>query len=129
MLREAVELAPLPAATAPSAPKTPEREAQAASGSPRWLSWTLTGLAAGAAVTTGAALVARNQHASRWNSPACLENGRRRGEVCADELDAGKNAERLAYGSGIASVLLTAGALFSWTWRAPETPNVRLAWS
>jgi len=130
VLRESVELTPVPAAAAPSAPgAVAGGQAPAASGSPTWLSWTLTGLATGAAVTTGVALAVRNQHASRWNSPACLESGRRRGEVCAAELDAGKSAERLAYGGGIASVLLAAGAVLSWTWWAPETPDAGLAWT
>lgn len=121
LLREAVELTPL--APSPNADAVASVPAARADGSPRWLSWTLSGLAAGAAVTTAVAFAVRNQHAARWNSSACLEGGRRRGEVCPDELSAGRDAERVAYVSGIGAVLLAAGAVLSWTLEAPEEPD------
>jgi hypothetical protein len=122
---EGVELTPLvprPSADAGGA-VAPERSG----GSPRWLSWTLSGLAGGAALTSAVALGVRNQHAARWNSVACLEQGRRRGEVCPAELDAGRDAERVAAVSGVAAVLLAAGAVVSWTLEAPGEPDVALA--
>jgi tetratricopeptide (TPR) repeat protein len=118
--REAGVLAPLappPIAHSGAAPAAP------AGGSPRWLSWTLSGLGAGAALTTVVAFGVRNQHAARWNSSACLESGRRRGEVCPDQWAAGKAAERVAYVSGIGTALLAAGAVVSWTLGAPEAPQ------
>jgi tetratricopeptide (TPR) repeat protein len=125
VLRESVELTPL--APSPSVnPGVTVLEPRAA-GSPRWLSWTLSGLAAGAALTTAVAWGVRDQHAARWNSSACLEGGRRRGEVCPDELEAGRDAERVAYASGFATVLLAAGAVLSWTLDAPaESDQVAL---
>lgn len=116
-LRESVELAPqanaAPIAAADAAPSS-------ALSAPRWLSWTLTGLSAGAAVATGVAWGVRNHHASRWNSDACLAPGRARGEVCPGERDDGKRAEQLAYVSGVATVLLAAGAAVSWSLELPS---------
>lgn len=110
-LRESVELAQQTSASASAA----SSEAAAAASAPRWLSWTLTGLAASGAVATGVAWGVRNHHASRWNSDACLAPGRARGEVCPGERDDGKRAEQLAYIGGVATVLLAASAAVSWT--------------
>jgi hypothetical protein len=131
VLREAVALAPLPAGSgaAVASGEASGRGAESAGkggGSPAWLSWTLTGLTAGAAITTGVALVVRNQHASEWNSADCLQPGRTRGEACGSELDAGKTAESVAYVSGVATLLFAAGAAVSWTLGEPaasEAPN------
>jgi len=131
VLREAVALAPLPAdpGAAVANGEASGRDTASAGtggGSPAWLSWTLTGLTAGAAITTGVALVVRNQHASEWNSADCLQPGRTRGEVCGAELDAGKTAESVAYVSGVATLLFAAGAAVSWTLGEPaasEAPN------
>lgn len=117
VLREAVTLAPWAAdATLASANGSGGAEpASASAGSPLWLSWTLTGLSVGAAITTGVAFAVRNHHASEWNSSECLQPGRVRGEVCGAELDAGKSAETVAYASGVATLLFAAGAVVSWT--------------
>jgi len=128
VLREAVTLAPLAADSSAAGGKgaAGAEPASASAGSPRWLSWTLTGLSVGAAITTGVAFAVRNQHASEWNSADCLQPGRVRGEVCGDELDAGKTAETVAYASGVATLLFTAGAVVSWTLGEPsntEAPN------
>jgi len=123
VLREAVELTPLASSPSADAAVVP---ATRVGGSPPWLSWTLSGLAAGAAVTSAVAWGVRNQHAAHWNSSACLEGGRRRGEVCPDELDAGRDAERVASVSGVGALLLAAGAVVSWTLEAPEEPGVAL---
>ena len=117
LLREAVELTPL--VRRQNAEAGAGMRVERAAGSPRWLSWTLSGLAASAAATSAVALVLRNQHAARWNSSACLEQGRRRGEVCPRELDAGKDAESVVYVSGAGAVLLAAGAVVSWTLDMP----------
>ncbi|MEY2933977.1 MAG: hypothetical protein RL033_4726 [Pseudomonadota bacterium] len=116
-LRESVALAPL----AEAAPAAPERVAAvpSAAGAPRWLAWSLTGLAAGGAVATGVGWGVRNHHAAHWNSDACLQPGRLRGEVCAGERDDGKRAEQLAYVGGVATLVLAAGAVVSWTLREP----------
>lgn len=122
-LRESVELMPETGALQPT---TGTAAAAPAAAAPRWLSWTLTGLATGGAVATGVAWGVRNHHASRWNSSACLAPGRARGEVCPDERDDGKRAEQLAYVSGVATVLLAAGAAVSWTLldtSLPEAPQ------
>jgi hypothetical protein len=119
--RESVDLAPLSEAPrAASAPGSePAQRPGGLAGNPAWLSWSLTGAAAASAITTGVALLVRDHHAEHWNSDACLAPGRRRGEVCGSELDAGKNAERVAYVGGVASVLFAAGALLSWSLSEP----------
>jgi len=122
VVRESVELASIAKTPAPS-PRAPAlREADVGSGSPRWLSWALSGASAGALLTTGVALYLREQHASRWNSSACLDVGRLRGDVCPTELDGGRNAERVAYVSGAATLLFGVGAIVSWTLAEPNAP-------
>jgi len=126
VLREAVALAPLPADSGATVADGAgsgrgSESAGKGGGSPAWLSWTLTGLTAGAAITTGVALVVRNHHASEWNSADCLQPGRARGEVCGAELDAGKTAESVAYASGVATLLFAAGAVVSWTLGEPAS--------
>jgi hypothetical protein len=125
LLREAVELTPL--LPSPNTDAGTALRVERSAGSPRWLSWTLSGLAAGAVVTSAVALGVRNQHATRWNSSACLEGGRRRGEVCPDELDAGRDAERVAFVSGAGAVLLAAGAVVSWVLDEPTASDGGLA--
>jgi hypothetical protein len=120
VVREAVQLVPIPPRASPSASavrlETGARPPldQHETGSPRWLSWTLTGLATGAAVTTGVAFALRERHASRWNSDDCQQVGRLRGDVCPNELAQGRDAERIGYMSGVATLLLGAGAVVSW---------------
>jgi hypothetical protein len=122
VVRESVNLASVVETPARS-PRAPAvREADLGSGSPRWLSWALTGASAGALLTTGVSLYLREQRASRWNSNDCLEVGRLRGDVCATELADGRNAERVAYVSGAATLLLGVGAIVSWTLDEPNAP-------
>lgn len=127
-LRESVALAPL-AEAAPLAPLARESAAAAPSSlaAPRWLAWSLTGLAAGGAVATGVAWGVRNHHAAHWNSDDCLQPGRRRGEVCAGERDDGRRAEQLAYVGGVATLLLAAGATVSWTLLEPPASEASAA--
>lgn len=122
--RESVQLVPVEAA-APASPSVAPTAVEPDRGwsSPRWLSWSLTGLAAGAAATTAVAFVLRERHAERWNSDDCLVSGRTRGDVCRDELDKGRAAERVGYVSGAATLLLGAGAIVSWTVVAPAAPS------
>jgi hypothetical protein len=124
-VRESVELARRPAEPAAAAPMVASRGSRdapaddRADGPPRWLSWTLTGLATGAALTTGVAFALREAHADRWNSDDCQELGRVRGEVCPGELARGRDAERVGYVSGVATLLLGAGAVVSWSMERP----------
>lgn len=118
VVREAIDLAKTPPPPPPSADPAPARgpsEVDRGSGSPRWLSWSLTGLAVGAGATTTVALLLRERHASNWNSNDCLQQGFTRGDVCRDELDSGRTAERIAYVSGVATALFAAGAIVSWS--------------
>lgn len=130
VVREAVDLAPAPQAPAASTAPNPARTASTAdsgAGSPRWLSWTLTGLAVGAGATTTVALLLREKHASNWNSNDCLQQGFSRGDVCRDELDSGRTAERIAYVSGVATALFAAGAIVSWSLDGPEEATASAA--
>jgi PEGA domain-containing protein len=122
LIRESVQLAPVPEARPVASSPSAVRELDQGSGSPRWLSWTLAGLSAGAAATTGISLALREQSAKEWNSADCLEPGRTRGEVCRAQLDDGRAAERVAYVSGVATLLFAAGAIVSWTLEEPDVP-------
>jgi hypothetical protein len=95
-------------------------DADRGAGSPRWLTWTLSGATVLAASGSVVALVMRERHAERWNSNDCLEPGRTRGEVCRSELDSGREAERIAYITGGAALLLGTGALVSWALQTPS---------
>jgi hypothetical protein len=94
-------------------------EADRGPGSPRWLTWSLAGAGALAATGSVVALVVREQHADRWNSQDCLAPGRTRGDVCREELDSGRVAERIAYITGGAALLLGTGAIVSWALQSP----------
>jgi hypothetical protein len=82
-------------------------------GSPRWLTWTLAGAGAGAAAVSAIAFGLREKHASTWNGDACLRPGLTRGQVCPEELDSGRSAERWGIGAGIVSGVLLGGAAAS----------------
>jgi tetratricopeptide (TPR) repeat protein len=86
---------------------------------PRWLTWTLAGAGTAAAIGSVVAWSLREHHADRWNSAACVEPARRRGEVCPGELEAGRDAERVGYVTTIAAGLLLGGAAASWWFEAP----------
>jgi PEGA domain-containing protein len=122
VIREAVELVPIAQARPVAASPSAAREVDRGLDSPRWLSWTLTGLSVGAAAATGVSLALREKSAKEWNSADCLEPGRTRGEVCPVTLDNGRNAERVAYVSGVATLLFAAGAIVSWTLDEPDVP-------
>jgi hypothetical protein len=100
-----------------------------ARGSPRWLTWTLTGAGIGAAALSAVAFEMREKHASTWNGSGCLQPGLARGQVCPDELDGGRSAERWGIGASIVSGVLLGGAAASWLLerRAPsEDPSLGL---
>jgi hypothetical protein len=122
VIRESIELAPIAEARSVAASAPSVREEARGLMSPRWLSWALTGLSAGAAVTTGVSWALREKSATEWNSGDCLEPGRTRGEVCPVTLDNGRTAERVAYVSGVATLLFAAGAIVSWTLDQPGAP-------
>jgi hypothetical protein len=92
-------------------------------GSPRWLSWTLTGASVGAAAVSLVAFGIRERHADRWNSEECLAVGSTRGQTCPEELEAGRDAERLAIGAAILSGVLLGGAIVSFALEAPDEPR------
>jgi PEGA domain-containing protein len=118
VVREAVDLAPTPPpppVSAAAAPVQRSSEIDRGGGSPRWLSWTLTGLAVAGGATTTVALLLREKHADNWNSADCLQQGFTRGDVCRDELDSGRTAERIGYVAGIATAVFAAGAIVSWS--------------
>jgi tetratricopeptide (TPR) repeat protein len=129
VLREAVQLQPLRASSEPGLPPLLPPGAPASSrddsfaGSPPWLSWTLTGLAGGAAVVTSLALVERYRRATEWNGDDCLRPGLTRGDVCAESLDAGRDAERLAYWGLGATLLFGTGAVLSWSLSGDSDPE------
>jgi hypothetical protein len=82
-------------------------------GSPRWLTWTLAGAGAGAAAVSAIAFGIREKHAATWNGDGCLRPGLTRGQVCPEELDSGRSAERWGIGAGIVSGVLLGGATAS----------------
>jgi hypothetical protein len=132
LLRESVMLgrrdATPPAWTAPTAEHLPGSDDDAR-GSPRWLTWTLAGAGIGAATLSAVAFGMREKHASTWNGSGCLQPGLARGQVCPDELDGGRSAERLGVGAGIVSGVLLGGAAVSFFLerRAPsEEPSLGL---
>jgi hypothetical protein len=115
LLRESVMLGPRAApALAPALSTEPAAShSDGDTGSPRWLTWTLTGTGLAAAVVSVVAFQIREDHAERWNSEACLLSGSTRGQVCPDELDAGRDAERWGIGSAVLSGVLLGGAMTS----------------
>lgn len=134
LLRESVTLGERRGATpasrassASSAPAAPEDEG--AGGSTSWLTWTLAGTGIGAAAVSVVAFGIREQHALRWNGSECLRPGLTRGQVCADELDSGRSAERWGIGAGIGAGVLLGGAAASFLLerrRASEDPGLAL---
>jgi hypothetical protein len=130
LLRESVALGPrpVPAGASATTHDAPGSE-DASAGSPRWLTWTLTGTGLAAGVVSVVAFQIREKHAERWNSDACLVPGSTRGQVCPDELDAGRSADRWGIGTAVASGALLAGGLISFALerRPPnETPSLSL---
>jgi hypothetical protein len=132
LLRESVTLGRREASAPPwtletgSRPPAPEEEGR---GSPRWLTWTLAGTGVAAAAVSAVAFGVREKHASTWNGSGCLQPGLTRGQVCPEELDGGRSAERWGIGAGIASGVLLGGAAASFFLerRAPsEDPGVAL---
>lgn len=130
MLRESVTLGEREQAEL-AVGSTAERgpiEADAGSGSPRWLTWTLGGAGVGALAISAVAFGVREKHAARWNSDDCTAPGLTRGEVCQGELDSGRSAESVGIGAAIASGVLFGGALTSYFLerRQPTTETVRV---
>jgi hypothetical protein len=120
--REAVALGARASARPPVLSMLAPAPVEHDSGAPssRWLTWTLAGLGAGAAVVGGVAWANREQHAQRWNSDACLAPDRRRGQICAEELSLGRTAEQVAYAGSITAGLLLGGALATWLLEDPR---------
>lgn len=130
LLRETITLGPRPGPGPEYAePAAAAGGADEGRGSPRWLTWTLTGTGLVSAAVSVVAFQIRENHAQRWNSDACLQQDLTRGQVCAGELEDGRDAERWGIGTGILSGVLLTGALTSYVLerRPPaEAPIVAL---
>lgn len=109
----------LPARCALAAPGVPTGTVSDASRH-RPLTLALLGLGASAGAGAVTAWVLRESYARRWNSDRCLRPGLSRGEVCADLLASGRDAERLALGTGAAAALLLGAALTTWLLDRPS---------
>jgi len=124
LLRESVELgrreSSTPALRVASATEPSSVSDRDTGGSPRWLTWTLLGGGVAAGTASAIAFSIREEHASNWNSDACLMPGYTRGELCPSELDDGRTAERWAIGAAIVSGVLFGGALTSFLLEQPE---------
>jgi hypothetical protein len=123
LLRESVELGrretATPALRVASATEPGSIEDRTGGGSPRWLTWTLLGGGIAAGTASAIAFSIREEHASNWNSDACLMPGYTRGELCPSELEEGRTAERWAIGTAIVSGVLFGGALTSFLLERP----------
>lgn len=107
-------------------PSVPQKRSQV----PAWLPWTFVGLGAATALTSILAWRAREGHVDRWNSAACLEAGRTRVQTCSDEYYAGRDAEVVAWVSGVSSVAFVGSALFLGHTRATVSASaVTIAYS
>jgi len=122
LLRESITLGPRPAPGPEYATPVDSTRGDEGNGSPRWLTWTLTGTGLVSAAVSVIAFQVRENHAQRWNSDACLQPGLTRGQVCPRELDDGRDAERWGIATGILSGVLLGGALTSYVLeRRPPT--------
>jgi hypothetical protein len=122
LLRESVTLGPrdsAPAWVQELSPRPPVT-ADEAGGSSSWLTWTLAGTGLGAAAVSAIAFGIREKHATTWNSSDCLQPGLSRGQVCPEELDSGRSAERWGIGAAIVSGALLGGALASFALERDE---------
>jgi hypothetical protein len=81
----------------------------------RWVTWTLAGVGAAAAVTSGVAFGIRQQEAAKWNDDSqCLSSStpdKPRGEICAETQHNIKVAENVAIATGITAVAFGGAAL------------------
>jgi hypothetical protein len=84
----------------------------------RWVTWTLAGVAAAAAVTSGVSFAIREQKANEWNnSSICLSQAfpqMTRGEVCPNTRHAIDLAQGVGIGAGVAAVAFGGAALVHW---------------
>lgn len=79
-----------------------------------WLTWTLAGLSAAAAVTTVGAVIYREEHAQRWNDDArCVGTERTRAQLCGSERDKVETGDAWAIGAGVATGVFAAAALLN----------------
>jgi hypothetical protein len=124
LTREDVELARHGSSVGTAGPasqpgSTPDR-AEGSSGA-TWVPWVLAGVSVAATATSLIAWQQREKHAERWNDDAaCLGVGVSREELCGDELDQGKQAETVAWVSGVAAGVFAAGAVITAIWTPGE---------
>ena len=123
-LRESVFLARRDPPVSASTPSDASPFTEHVDASPRWLTWTLTGVGTAAALSSGIALWIRERHADRWNGRDCLAADLTRGQVCSDELDAGQSAETVAITTGVVATVFLGGALASYWLEAPSDEEV-----
>lgn len=91
----------------------------------RWVTWTLAGVGAAAAVTSGVAFAIRQRDAAKWNDDSqCLSAmtpDKPRGEVCAGLQHDIKVAENVAIATGITAVAFGSAALIHWITTSPSS--------
>lgn len=132
LLREAVQLEPLPSEQG-AASASGQLRGYSASGqdprleeapSRRWLTWALVGASGAAAASSLGAFIFREIHAARWNDNSrCLEVERTRAEVCGGERDKVSTAEDVALVGGVLTGLFAAGAFVNAVAFDAGTPN------
>jgi hypothetical protein len=113
LVRESLQLGREIQASPASVPVA--RDASAPSDT-RWLTWTFAGLTAVAGGATAVAWTARERHVDNWNDDErCLKPGLTRGQVCGSEHDAGDRAETWMWVGGVATGVLAAATLVSYS--------------
>lgn len=91
---------------------------------PRWLGWAFAGLSVAAGVGTVAAWATRERHVENWNDDdQCLRPGQTRGQVCANERDAGDRAETWMWISGAATGVLAAASAVTFSLTSGDSPR------
>jgi hypothetical protein len=128
LVRETLELEPLNAreehAAAPADSVAPAPQVEESH--TNWWAWTFGGLAVAGGVVAVAGWATREKHAETWNDDEqCLAPNESRESQCGDELDKGKQAEKVMWVGAGATVLFSAAALGS-LWLVParrESPT------
>lgn len=96
---------------------------QRRSGSPPWLTWTLAGLGGASLITGITAWRIRQGYAERWNGDECVRPGQTRIQVCPYDYAGVRDAEGVAWVSGVTTVVMLGGAVTSWILQKPGRPE------
>jgi tetratricopeptide (TPR) repeat protein len=142
--RETMNLTPVPrldvAAPAPAPPAAapPSPEELTSRSRLRVLGWVSLGVGAGLLGAGVAGVVLREQSAQKFNSDACVGNGKTRAENCGGDLSQAQTTERLAIGAFVAGGVLSVGSAVLLIWEArtrrradaaaSSRPGPTLAW-